>query len=164
MTHKAFSVVVAILSIFVTISLIAPKVSYACNNGVKHNTGDPCGSSTDTAVGSIMVHVGGFSVASTPLMLATGGTAVEYRLPRDGFIQNMRVFIQRNTFGTNATVTVFAGGVEKLSAVIPAGSTADIDVAGSEAVSDGDAVFVLVEADDLTSSGSLVLSVSYEIK
>jgi len=161
---KLVSIAVAILSILAAIFLMAPKVSYACNEDFRHNTLEPCGSSTDTAVGSIMVHSHVFSVGITPLILPTSGAAVEYRLPRDGTIQNMRIFIQSNSFLTDATVTIFAGGVAKLSAVITAGNTADIDVTGSEAVFDGDVVSVLAEADDPDSSGSLALSVSYEIK
>ena len=115
--------------------------------------------------GSIMVHgVGAGVVAGGSFIIEFGGGVFEYRLPRDGTVQNMRILVTSNSYNGPTTVTLLVNGVAtSLSATIPAGSTADIDVVGPVAVLDGQRVSVRADTPTV-SSGSIALSVSYEIQ
>jgi len=114
--------------------------------------------------GSIMVHGAGAGVVGAPFFIQFGGGVSEYRLPRGGTVQNMRVLVPSNTYNGPTTVTIHVNGAAtSLSAVIPPGSTADIDVAGTVAVLDGQRVSVVADAPTVT-SGSITVSVSYEIQ
>jgi hypothetical protein len=76
----------------------------------------------------------------------------------------MRVLITSNSYNGPTTVTLFVnGGATSLSATIPGGSTADIDVVGPVAVLDGQRVSVRADAPTV-SSGFIALSVSYAIQ
>ena len=115
--------------------------------------------------GSIMVHgVGAGVVAGGSFIIEFGGGVFEYRLPRDGTVQNMRILVTSNSYNGPTTVTLLVNGVAtSLSATIPAGSTADIDVVGPVAVLDGQRVSVSADTPTV-SSGFIALSVSYEIQ
>jgi hypothetical protein len=114
--------------------------------------------------GSIMVHGVGAGVVATPFFVHFGGGVPEYRLPRDGTVQNMRILVTSNTYNAPTTVTLFVNGAATaLSATIPGSSTADIDVVGTVPVLDGQRVSVMADASTV-SSGSIALSVSYEIQ
>ena len=115
--------------------------------------------------GSIMVHgVGAGVVAGGSFFIQFGGGVSEYRLPRDGTVQNMRILVTSNSYNGSTTVTLLVNGVATaLSATIPAGSTADIDVVGPVAVLDGQRVSVRADTPTV-SSGFIALSVSYEIQ
>ena len=117
------------------------------------------------AGGSIMVHGGTFGVGGAPVnFVHFGGGIPVYRSPRAGVIQNMRLLITANTYNGSTPVTLQVNGVAtSLSAVIPAGSTSNIDVPGSVAIVDGDRVSVVMDRGG-SSVGSLELSVSYEIQ
>jgi hypothetical protein len=115
--------------------------------------------------GSIMVHgVGAGVVAGGSFIIEFGGGVFEYRLPRDGTAQNMRILVTSNSYNGPTTVTLLVNGVAtSLSATIPAGSTANIDVVGPVAVLDGQRVSVRADTPTV-SSGFIALSVSYEIQ
>jgi hypothetical protein len=115
--------------------------------------------------GSIMVHgVGAGVVAGGSFIIEFGGGVFEYRLPRDGTVQNMRILVTSNSYNGPTTVTLLVNGVAtSLSAAIPAGSTANIDVVGPVAVLDGQRVSVRADTPTV-SSGFIALSVSYEIQ
>ncbi|HMH48880.1 MAG TPA: hypothetical protein VK548_01510 [Candidatus Acidoferrum sp.] len=113
--------------------------------------------------GSIMVHGVSAGVVAT-FFVHFGGGVPEYRLPRDGTVQNMRILVTSNSYNAPTTVTFFVNGAATvLSAVIPPASTADIDVVGAVPVLDGQKVSVMADASTV-SSGSIALSVSYEIQ
>ena len=87
-----------------------------------------------------------------------------YRSPRAGTIQNTRILVTANTYDGATPVTLMVNGVAtSISTVIPAGSTASIDVPGTVAIIDGDRVSVVLDRG-ASSSGSLELSVAYEIR
>ncbi len=115
--------------------------------------------------GSVMVHgVGAGVVAGGTFFIQFGGGVSEYRLPRDGTVQNMRILVTSNTYNGPTTVTLFVnGGATALSTTIPAGSTTNIDVVGPVAVLDGQKVSVMASAPSVT-LGFIALSVSYEIQ
>ena len=114
--------------------------------------------------GSIMVHGAGAGVVAIPFFIQFGGGVSEYRLPRDGTVQNMRILVPSNSYNGPTTVRIFVNGAAtSLSATIPAGSTADIDVPGTVAVLDGQRVSVVADATTV-SSGFIAVSVSYEIQ
>ena len=114
--------------------------------------------------GAIMVHGGSFGVAASELfVVGTGSFPVAYRIPRDGTIQNMRIFIGENTSVGPLDAIIFVNGSPtSLSATIPAESTAVIDVNDMVDVLDGDVIEVFLDATG-SSGGSVKLSVSYEI-
>ncbi|MBI2368891.1 MAG: hypothetical protein HYV08_01350 [Deltaproteobacteria bacterium] len=121
------------------------------------------------ASSSIMVHGGaaegsGIPVSAFDVFFGFGG-AKEYRVPRNGVIQRMRVHIEINSFGAAAEVAIFVNGtLTAISATIPAGSTADIDVPGAVHVADGDRIAVRLDRSAVPSFGQfIVLSVSYVI-
>lgn len=116
------------------------------------------------AGGSVMVHGVGAGVVGTPFFVHFGGGVTEYRLPRDGTVQNMRILVGANSYDGPTTVTFFVDGAPTaLSATIPAASVADIDVAGTVGVLDGQRIAVKADASTV-GSGSISLSVSYEIR
>jgi hypothetical protein len=120
--------------------------------------------STLAGGGSIMVHGASAGVVGAPFFVHFGGGVAEYRLPRDGTVQRMRILVTSNSYDGDTTVTLVVNGVPTgLSATIPAASTADIDVAGTVGVLDGQRVSVVADTPTV-SSGSIVLSVSYEIQ
>lgn len=114
--------------------------------------------------GSIMVHgVGAGVVALQPFFIQFGGGVNEYRLPRDGTVQNMRILIAENTYDASTAVTLYVDdSPTSITTAIPAGSTADIDVPGTASVGDGQTVSV--KASTSTTVGTIRLSVSYEIQ
>jgi len=111
--------------------------------------------------GSIIFHVFKVTVANNePRVISTN---VPYRLPRDGTIQNMRIFIESNSSdGSLDVILSFNGSPSSLSETIPPGSTADIDVPGMVNALDGDAISVDLESTS-ASGGQINFSVSYEI-
>ena len=114
--------------------------------------------------GSILVHTVGASLALVPQSQVTPvplGGSPEYRIPRDGTVQNMRILVHQNSYNANAVVTLRVNGIGRLTATIPAGSTADIDVAGRVSVVDGDRISVVLDRSAPT-AGVIQLSVSYE--
>jgi hypothetical protein len=115
--------------------------------------------------GSIMVHGGGFGSGGVAVnFVHYGGGIPIYRSPRAGTIQNTRILVNANTYDGATPVTLMVNGVATaITAVIPAGSTASIDVPGTVAISDGDRVSVVLDRGAST-SGSLELSVAYEIQ
>ena len=119
--------------------------------------------------GSIMVHGVGAGVGPplgqpAVVFVGFGGGVNEYRLPRNGTIQNMRILVTENSYDGVAIVTLMVNGTATLlTATIPAGSTADIDVAGSVGVVDGDRISVVLDRSAPT-AGLIRLSVSYEIQ
>ena len=114
--------------------------------------------------GSIRVHGVGAGVVGAPFFVQFAGGVSEYHLPRDGTVQNMRILVGPNTYNGPTTVTLFVNGVAtSLLAIIPGGSTANIDVAGTVSVFDGQRVSVVADATTV-SSGSIRVSVSYEIQ
>ena len=116
--------------------------------------------------GSVMVHgasLGSSGVAQSYVVHAGGGIP-EFRSPRPGTIQNMRILIISNTFDSALGVALRINGTPtSLVATIPAGSTSAIDVGGAVQVTDGDRVSVV--ANGSASAGRIIqLSVSYEIR
>lgn len=119
-------------------------------------------SSAAPSQGSIMVHGGGTVTGATVSIPVAGGVSA-YRLPRDGTIQNARIFIQSNSLNGAVVVTLLINGnPTSLSVTIPPGSTTAIDIAGSVSALDGDTISVEADAS-AASSGFSVVSVSYEI-
>jgi hypothetical protein len=121
------------------------------------------GPSANTA-GTIMVHGTTFGAGGTPInFVHLGGGIPVYRTPRDGVIQNMRVLVRSNTYDGASPMTLLVNGAPTaLATVIPAGSTADIDVPGTVAISDGDQVSIILDRGAST-TGTLEVIVSYEI-
>ena len=114
--------------------------------------------------GSVMVHGATAGVVGGSFFVHFGGGVAEYRVPRDGTIQRMRILVPANSYDGDTTVTLHVNGAATaLSATIPGGSTADVDVAGSVGVLDGQRVSVVANAPTVT-SGSITLAVSYEIQ
>ena len=116
------------------------------------------------AGGSIMVHGATFGAGGVAVnFVHYGGGIPEYRSPRAGTIRNTRILVRANTFDGDSPVTLMVNGVATaITTVIPAGSTASIDVPGTVAIVDGDRVSVVLDRGAST-SGSLELSVAYEI-
>lgn len=121
------------------------------------------GASANTA-GSIMVHGVTAGVGGDPVVFVHyGGGIPVYRSPRAGVIQNMRVLVRANTYDGDTPVTLMVNGVATaISTVIPAGSTASIDVPGTVAIADGDQVSLVMDRGAST-SGTLEISVAYEV-
>lgn len=121
------------------------------------------GASANTA-GSLMVHGVTAGAGGDPVVFVHyGGGIPVYRSPRAGVIQNMRVLVRANTYDGDTPVTLMVNGVATpISFVIPAGSTASIDVPGTFAIADGDQVSLVLDRGT-TTSGTLELSVAYEI-
>ena len=117
------------------------------------------------AAGSIMVHGGGFGSGGAPVnFVHFGGGIPVYRSPRPGTIQNTRILVSTNTYNGATPVTLMVNGVAtSISTVIAAGSTGNIDVAGTVAIVDGDRISVVLDRG-ASSSGFLELSVAYEIR
>ena len=117
-----------------------------------------------SASGSIMVHGGGFGVGGTAVnFVHFGGGIPVYRSPRAGVIQNMRILVRTNTYNGSTPVTLMVNGIATaVTTVIPAGSTANIDVPGTVAIVDRDQVSVVMDRG-ASSSGFLEISVAYEI-
>ncbi|MEK6371690.1 MAG: hypothetical protein AABO58_03245 [Acidobacteriota bacterium] len=115
--------------------------------------------------GSVMVHGNGYGVGGTAEnFVSFGGGVQEYRTPRAGVIQNMRILVRSNTFNGATPVTLVVNGVPTaVTTVIPAGSTANIDVPGSVTIVDGDKIAVVMNRG-ASSSGFLEFIVSYEIQ
>jgi hypothetical protein len=111
-----------------------------------------------------MVHGTTFGAGGAPINpVHLGGGIPVYRTPRDGVIQNMRVLVRSNTYDGASPMTLLVNGAPTaLATVIPAGSTADIDVAGTVAISDGDQVQIILDRGAST-TGTLEVIVSYEI-
>lgn len=118
-----------------------------------------------SAPGSVMVHGNGYGVGGTPEnFVSFGGGVQEYRTPRAGVIQNMRILVRSNTYNGATPVTLVVNGVPTaVTTVIPAGSTANIDVPGSVTIVDGDKIAVVMNRG-ASSSGFLEFIVSYEIQ
>ena len=117
------------------------------------------------AAGSaIMVHGGGYGVGGAPVNFVQFGAGISvYRSPRAGTIQNMRILVRTNTFNGATPVTLQVNGVATLiTTVIPAGSTANIDVPGTVAIIDGDQISIVCDRG-ASSAGFLEFSVAYEI-
>ena len=123
------------------------------------------GGPAPSAPGSVMVHGKGYGVGGTPVNFVNyGGGVPEYRSPRAGVIQNMRILVRSNTYNGATPVTLMVNGVATaVAAVIPAGSTSNIDVPGSVAIADGDRVSVVMDRG-ASSSGFLEFTVAYEIQ
>ena len=112
--------------------------------------------------GSVIVH-GTQQFAGFKVCIGIGGVCT-YRSPRDGTIQNMRIFIESNSYNGPAVVTlVVNGNSTRLSTTIPAGSTSSINVPGTVGILDGDRVSVQMDAT-AASGGQIGISVSYIIK
>jgi hypothetical protein len=76
----------------------------------------------------------------------------------------MRILVTENSYNGVAIVTLMVNGTATLlTATIPTGSTAAIDVAGSVGVVDGDRISVVLDRSAPT-VGLIRLSVSYEIQ
>jgi len=118
-----------------------------------------------SAPGSVMVHGNGYGVGGTAVNFVNyGGGVPEYRSPRAGVIQNMRILVRSNTYNGATPVTLMVNGVATaVTAVIPAGSTSNIDVPGSVTIVDGDRVSVVMDRG-ASSSGFLEFTVAYEIQ
>jgi len=111
--------------------------------------------------GSIVIHGAGAGNAG-PIFIQIGSVNA-YRIPRDGTIQNIRIFVLSNSYNGAAIVTLFVdGSPTSLSATIPTGSTGAIDIAGTVDVFDGEGISVVMDTDAVN-SGSISLSVSYEV-
>jgi hypothetical protein len=68
-------------------------------------------------------------------------SVAEYRSPRAGTIQNVRILVRSNGLNASSVVTLTVNGAgTPISAVIPAGSTVPIDIPGTFAVADGDRI------------------------
>jgi hypothetical protein len=117
-----------------------------------------------TAAGSIMVHGGGFGVGGAPVnFVHFGGGIPVYRSPRAGVIQNMRILVRTNTYNGSTPVTLMVNGVPTtVTTVIPAGSTANIDVPGTVTIVDGDQISIVMDRG-ASSAGFLEFSVAYEV-
>jgi hypothetical protein len=118
--------------------------------------------------GSIMVHAAHLFAPVPPgssLCISIGNGACGYRSPRVGTIQNVRILIESNSYNAPAVVTLFVNGAPtSITATIPGGSTADINVPGAVGILDGDKVSVLLAGSAGLTGGAIDLSVSYEIK
>jgi hypothetical protein len=116
------------------------------------------------AGGSIMVHGATFGAGGVAVnFVHLGGGIPEYRSPRAGTIRNTRLLVRANSFDGDSPVTLMVNGVATaITAVIPAGSTASIDIPDTVAIVDGDRVAVVLDRGAST-SGSLEVSVAYEI-
>ena len=116
------------------------------------------------AAGSIMVHGGGYGVGGTPVNFVQFGAGISvYRSPRAGVIQNMRILVTTNTYNGATPVTLMVNGIATtVSTVIPAGSTANIDVPGTVTIVDGDQISIVMDRG-ASSSGFLQFSIAYEI-
>jgi hypothetical protein len=114
--------------------------------------------------GSIMVHGGGFGVGGVPVNFVHFGAGIPvYRSPRAGVIQNMRILVRTNTYNGSTPVTLMVNGVPTaVTTVIPAGSTANIDVPGTVTIVDGDQISIVMDRG-ASSAGFLEFSVAYEI-
>ena len=112
--------------------------------------------------GSVMVHgVTAGSGYSGPIFM--GGGVPEYRMPRDGTIQKMRILIPSNSDNGAVVVTLFVNGSSTLlTTTIPPGSTADVNVSGAVNVFDGDKVSVIMDSSAAI-SGVISITVSYEV-
>lgn len=185
MTHRSRRGLFAALMVLFTAPLLAdggdPTLIHACVKKVNGQVrivepADPClpsevavhwavGGAPAAAGGSIMVHGGGFGVGGAPVNFVHFGAGVPvYRSPRAGVIQNMRILVTTNTYNGSTPVTLMVNGVATpLTTVIPAGSTADINVPGTVAIVDGDRVSVVLDRG-ASSAGFLELSVAYEIQ
>lgn len=117
------------------------------------------------AGGSIMVHGGTFGAGGIAVnFVHFGGGIPVYRSPRAATIQNTRILVRANTYDGATPVTLIVNGVAtSITTVIAAGSTSDIDVPGTVAIVDGDQISVVLDRG-ASSSGSLELSVAYEIQ
>jgi len=145
---------------------IAPAQAHECV-GNNHNRPDHphcVNGAPDAGGGAIIVHGGSVSLGAPTVFLIPAAGPVAYRVPRDGTIQNMRVFIESNNSAGPTDVTIFVNGnPTSLSAMIPTGNTADIDVNDTVDVLDGDEIEVFLDGTASTGGGSILLSVSYEI-
>jgi len=111
--------------------------------------------------GSIVIH-GADAGNAGPIFIQIGSVNA-YRIPRDGTIQNIRIFVLSNSYNGAAIVTLFVdGSPTSLSATIPTESTGAIDIAGTVDVFDGEGISVVMDTDAVN-SGSISLSVSYEV-
>ncbi len=121
------------------------------------------GATANTA-GSIMVHGITAGAGGDPVVFVhNGGGVPVYRSPRAGVIQNVRVLVRANTYDGDTPLTLMVNGVAtSISTVIPAGSTADVDVPGTVAIADGDQVSLVLDRG-ASSSGTLEVSVAYEV-
>ena len=99
------------------------------------------------ASGSIMVHGGGFGAGGAPVNFVHFGAGVPvYRSPRAGVIQNTRILVRTNTYNGATPVRLQINGVAtSITTVIPAGSTANIDVPGTVTIVDGDQVSIVLD-------------------
>jgi hypothetical protein len=167
-----------------------PTLIHACvrnNNGdvriVSPNTSCP---NNETAVdwpgtaatpgqGSIILHSSSIDVPGPaflgPLRCIGFLETCAYRSPRDGTIQNMRVFINFNTLPGPTVLVLFVNGSPTLlSTSIPAGSPADIDVPGMVDILDGDRISVMLDTSAVPEppagqpANAISITVSYEVK
>jgi hypothetical protein len=118
-----------------------------------------------SASSAVMVHGNGYGVGGVDVnFVSLGGGVQEYRTPRAGVIQNMRILVRSNTYNGATPVTLMVNGLATaVTTVIPAGSTANINVPGSVAIVDGDKIAVVMNRG-ASSSGFLEFIVSYEIQ
>ena len=76
----------------------------------------------------------------------------------------MRILVRTNTYNGATPVTLMVNGLATaVTTVIPAGSTANINVPGTVAIVDGDRVSIVCDRG-ASSSGFLEFSVAYEIR
>ena len=76
----------------------------------------------------------------------------------------MRILVRANTYNGATPVTLMVNGLATaVTIVIPAGSTANINVPGTVAIVDGDRVSIVCDRG-ASSSGFLEFSVAYEIR
>lgn len=124
----------------------------------------PAAAPASAASSSIMVHGGGFGVGGVAVnFVHFGGGIPVYRSPRAGVIQNMRILVRSNTYNGSTPVTLMVNGIATaVTTVIPAGSTANIDVPGTATIVDGDQVSIVMDRG-ASSSGFLEISIAYEI-
>jgi hypothetical protein len=148
------------------VRIVSPTTSCASNETAVHWPG----TSAPPSQGSIMVLTAGVggppAETPDPVCLSVGATC-EYRSPRDGTIQNMRILIESNTYNGPAVVAIFVNGSPTLlSPAIPAGGTLDIDVPGIVDILDSDRISVRLDisAVPVNPFQLISLSVSYEIK
>src|SRR5262245_54957305 len=87
-----------------------------------------------------------------------------YRIPRDATLQNFRILVILNVSPGPVVVTMFVNGnPTSISATIPAGSTADVDISGSVSVADGDSIMIKSDKTAPPSGGQIRYFFSYEV-
>jgi len=161
---RLIPITIAIFSIFAAILLIAPNISYACNEGVKHNADEPCSNSDTTAGGAIIIINGVICFSDGQPRDIFDQFVGGWRMPRDGTIQNMRIAIGRNTADVTVSVTLHVDGTAtSLRTDIVSGSTANIDITGTVDVFDGEKISIIGDSNS-NCNGVVDITVSYGIQ